>query len=56
MSPAGDAANNMNLTVPAIGVITGDGTVSPPIIGVQDEGSSGRDGDSFWGDGNEVRS
>ena len=29
MSPAGTAANNMNLTVPAIGVITGDGTVSP---------------------------
>jgi len=29
MSPAGTAANNLNLTVPAIGVVTGDGTVSP---------------------------
>jgi len=29
MAPAGTAANNINLTVPAIGVLTGDGTVSP---------------------------
>jgi AsmA protein len=29
MAPAGTAANNINLTVPAIGVVTGDGTVSP---------------------------
>jgi AsmA protein len=29
MSPAGTVANNINLTVPAIGVLTGDGTVSP---------------------------
>ena len=29
MSPAGTAANNINLTVPAIGVLTGAGTVSP---------------------------
>jgi len=28
-SPAGTAANNINLTVPAIGVLTGLGTVSP---------------------------
>lgn len=28
-SPAGTAATNINLTVPAIGVLTGDGTVSP---------------------------
>ncbi len=28
-SPAGTAANNINLTVPAIGVLTGVGTVSP---------------------------
>ena len=28
-SPAGTVANNINLTVPAIGVLTGDGTVSP---------------------------
>lgn len=28
-SPAGTIANNINLTVPAIGVLTGDGTVSP---------------------------
>ena len=28
-SPKGTQATNMNLTVPAIGVITGDGTVSP---------------------------
>jgi AsmA protein len=28
-SPAGTVANNVNLTVPAIGVLTGDGTVSP---------------------------
>jgi AsmA protein len=29
MSPAGTEANNVNLTVPAIGVLTGAGTVSP---------------------------
>ena len=29
MSPEGTAANNINLTVPAIGVLTGAGTVSP---------------------------
>ena len=29
MSPAGTAAQNINLTVPAIGVLTGEGTVSP---------------------------
>src|SRR5579863_10429790 len=29
MSPAGTEANNVNLTVPAIGVMTGGGTVSP---------------------------
>lgn len=29
MSPQGTAATNINLTVPAIGVLTGDGTVSP---------------------------
>jgi len=29
MSPAGTEANNINLTVPAIGVLTGAGTVSP---------------------------
>ncbi|HTS08674.1 MAG TPA: AsmA family protein [Candidatus Eisenbacteria bacterium] len=29
MAPAGTAANNINLTVPSIGVLTGDGTVSP---------------------------
>lgn len=29
MSPAGTQASNINLTVPAIGVLTGDGTVSP---------------------------
>jgi AsmA protein len=29
MSPAGTEANNVNLTVPAIGVLTGTGTVSP---------------------------
>lgn len=29
MSPRGTAATNINLTVPAIGVLTGDGTVSP---------------------------
>jgi len=29
MSPAGTEANNINLTVPAIGVMTGAGTVSP---------------------------
>ncbi|HWJ48602.1 MAG TPA: AsmA family protein [Candidatus Udaeobacter sp.] len=29
MSPAGTVANNVNLTVPAIGVLTGAGTVSP---------------------------
>ena len=29
MSPAGTLANNINLTVPAIGVLTGAGTVSP---------------------------
>jgi len=29
MSPQGTAANNINLTVPAIGVLTGAGTVSP---------------------------
>lgn len=29
MSPEGTAANNINLTVPAIGVLTGLGTVSP---------------------------
>jgi AsmA protein len=29
MSPAGTEANNLNLTVPAIGVMTGAGTVSP---------------------------
>jgi Uncharacterized protein involved in outer membrane biogenesis len=29
MSPAGTEANNINLTVPAIGVLTGGGTVSP---------------------------
>ncbi|HEV2398909.1 MAG TPA: AsmA family protein [Candidatus Sulfotelmatobacter sp.] len=29
MSPAGTQATNINLTVPAIGVLTGDGTVSP---------------------------
>ena len=29
MSPAGTEANNINLTVPAIGVLTGLGTVSP---------------------------
>jgi len=29
MSPAGTEANNVNLTVPAIGVVTGAGTVSP---------------------------
>jgi AsmA protein len=29
MSPAGTEANNVNLTVPAIGVLTGGGTVSP---------------------------
>jgi AsmA protein len=28
-APQGTAANNINLTVPAIGVLTGDGTVSP---------------------------
>lgn len=28
-SPAGTQASNINLTVPAIGVVTGDGTVSP---------------------------
>jgi AsmA protein len=28
-SPAGTIANNINLTVPAIGILTGDGTVSP---------------------------
>lgn len=29
MAPQGTAANNINLTVPAIGVLTGNGTVSP---------------------------
>jgi AsmA protein len=29
MSPAGTVANNINLTVPSIGVLTGDGSVSP---------------------------
>src|SRR5580765_6751332 len=29
MSPAGTEANNVNLTIPAIGVLTGAGTVSP---------------------------
>ena len=29
MAPQGTAANNINLTVPAIGVMTGNGTVSP---------------------------
>jgi AsmA protein len=29
MSPAGTEAENLNLTVPAIGVLTGAGTVSP---------------------------
>jgi AsmA protein len=29
MSPAGTEANNINLTVPALGVLTGAGTVSP---------------------------
>jgi hypothetical protein len=29
MSPAGTQADNINLTVPAIGVLTGAGTVSP---------------------------
>jgi len=29
MSPAGTEANNINLTVPAIGILTGAGTVSP---------------------------
>ena len=29
MSPAGTEANSLNLTVPAIGVLTGAGTVSP---------------------------
>jgi AsmA protein len=29
MAPAGTAANNINLNVPSIGVLTGDGTVSP---------------------------
>jgi AsmA protein len=29
MSPEGTAANNINLTVPAVGVLTGAGTVSP---------------------------
>ena len=29
MAPEGTAANAINLTVPAIGVITGNGTVSP---------------------------
>ena len=29
MSPAGTQANNINLDVPSIGVMTGDGTVSP---------------------------
>jgi AsmA protein len=29
MSPAGTEAQNLNLTVPAIGILTGAGTVSP---------------------------
>jgi len=29
MSPAGTEANNINLTVPAVGILTGAGTVSP---------------------------
>ena len=29
VAPEGTQANNINLTVPAIGVLTGDGTVSP---------------------------
>ena len=57
VAPEGTQANNINLNVPAIGVVTGAGTVSPiEYTCLQDECQHGRHGDPVRNSGYDLRS